>query len=85
MQPDSKTVTIFGTSWCGHSRNVRNYLDHKKIKYKWVDIEQDDDAAAFVESVNDGYRSVPTLSFPDGSVLVEPTVSELEEKFGKTR
>jgi mycoredoxin len=50
-----------------------------------VDIEQDDEAAAFVESVNDGYRSVPTLLFPDGSVLVEPTVSELEERFGKTR
>ncbi len=85
MQTDSKMLTIYATSWCGHSRNVRNYLDHKKIEYKWIDIEQDDEAAAFVESVNDGYRSVPTLLFPDGSVLIEPTVSELEEKFGKSR
>jgi mycoredoxin len=35
---------------------------------------------AYVQEVNGGYRSVPTIVFPDGSVLVEPSNARLEEK-----
>jgi mycoredoxin len=40
----------------------------------------DKEACAFVESVNKGKRSVPTIVLPDGSILVEPTDAELEKK-----
>jgi hypothetical protein len=30
--------------------------------------------------MNHGYRSVPTIIFPDGTVLVEPSWQELKEK-----
>ena len=34
------------------------------IEYEWIDISSDAEAAAFVERVNNGYRSVPTIVFP---------------------
>jgi mycoredoxin len=33
--------------------------------------------------VNGGYKSVPTIVFPDGSVLVEPSNAALEKKLGE--
>jgi hypothetical protein len=34
-------------------------------------------AAQFVETINGGYLSVPTLVFPDGTTLTEPSNPEL--------
>jgi mycoredoxin len=75
-------IIIYGTSWCGGSRRARLLFDRHNIAYKWVDIDQDPDAAAFVEKVNKGYRSVPTIVWPDGSMLVEPSEYELAKKLG---
>ena len=49
-----------------------------------VDIEQDDEAAAFVESANGGTRTVPTVLLPDGRTLTNPTLSELSEQLAQT-
>ena len=43
-------------------------------------MEQDPQATAEVLRINRGLRSVPTILFPDGSILVEPSDSELEAK-----
>lgn len=73
-------IKLYGTTWCGGTRSVRQYLDMNNIEYEWIDIDQDEAAAEYVKSVANGYRSVPTLVFPDGSVLVEPSTYDLKEK-----
>jgi mycoredoxin len=77
---DEKTITIYGTWWCGDCAWVKRYFDKKQIRYMWVDIDKDLDAEKFVLATNQGMRSVPTIVFPDGSILVEPGISELENK-----
>jgi glutaredoxin len=57
-------------------------LDANDVAYAWIDIDQDAEAAAYVQQVNHGFRSVPTICFPDGSHLVEPSDAELREKLG---
>ena len=37
-------------------------------------------ARAYVEQVNNGYQSVPTIVFPDGSIMVEPSSAVLIAK-----
>jgi thioredoxin reductase (NADPH) len=54
------------------------------VAYANVDIEHDKKAMAFVEKINDGMRIIPTIIFPDGGVLVEPTNAQLAEKLGLT-
>ena len=55
-------------------------LDQHQASYQYIDIEADDVARSYVEQVNRGYRSVPTILFPDGSVLVEPSSAALAQK-----
>ena len=75
-------ITIYGTSWCGGSRRVRLLFEQYHIPFRWVDIEADEKAARYVESLADGNRSVPTIVWPDGSFLVEPSSDALTEKLG---
>ena len=74
------TIRLYGTSWCPHTSRSRSILDQQKISYTWFDIERDAAASSFVEKTNRGLRSVPTIVFPDGSVLVEPADFVLIEK-----
>ncbi len=76
------TITVYATSWCGDCRRAKKFMDDHGIAYELVDIDQNADGEAFVKQVNRGNRSVPTIVFPDGSILVEPRNSQLAEKFG---
>lgn len=76
------TITIYGTTWCGDCRRTMRFLDYLKVPYQWIDIDQDKDGEVFVFSVNQGMRSVPTIVFTDGSILVEPSNTKVAEKLG---
>jgi len=77
---ENKEIIVYGTSWCGGSRRCRLLMDRYGIPYKWIDIDQDEQAGKLVESLNRGYRSVPTIVWPDGSKLTEPSDEELARK-----
>ncbi len=85
MEKTEKEIILYGTTWCGSTRRARMIFDEEKIPYLWVDIDQDEAAAEFVKSVANGYRSVPTIVFPDGTILVEPSSYQLREKIEGNR
>jgi mycoredoxin len=58
---------------------AKHVLDSQQIAYEYIDIDLAPEAAEIVQRINGGFRSVPTILFPDGRVLVEPTRIELEE------
>jgi mycoredoxin len=72
-----KKITMYATTWCGDCRRAKRWLDAHAIPYESIDIETDEQAAAEVLRINGGMRSVPTIVFPDGSILVEPNAREL--------
>ena len=76
-------IKMYATTWCGDCRFAKRWLDAHGIEYDYINIEEDEKAAEIVVKVNKGARSVPTILFPDGSVLVEPNARELAAKFGK--
>ncbi len=76
-----KKVVMYATTWCGDCRFAKRWLDSHNIPYDYINIEENEDAAEYVMKVNGGARSVPTIVFPDGSVLVEPSARELAAKF----
>lgn len=75
-------LTMYTTTWCGYCRRLKSQLDAAGIDYSEVDVEQVPDAAAFVESVNDGNRTVPTVVFPDGSAATNPSLAQVRERLG---
>jgi mycoredoxin len=78
----TQEIVLYGTSWCGGSRRARVFFDQHRISYRWVDIDRDEKAAKYVESLTGGFRSVPTIVWPDGSFLVEPSTDALAKKLG---
>jgi len=73
-------VTMYSTTWCGYCYRLRSQLEREGIGYRVVDIEQDAAAADFVMSVNGGNQTVPTVTFPDGSALTNPSIIQVKER-----
>jgi mycoredoxin len=78
--PQSGTITMFSTSWCGYCRRLKSQLDREGIPVTEVDIERDRESAQFVEKVNDGNQTVPTVLFPDGSAATNPSLIEVKQR-----
>jgi mycoredoxin len=71
---------MYTTTWCGYCRRLKSQLDRAGLSITEVDIEQHPTAAAVVERVNGGNRTVPTVVFPDGTALTNPSVRELSSR-----
>lgn len=84
MAEDHDQIVVYGTIWCPDCKRSKQFLGELRIHYHWVDVEKDAVALAYVEQVNKGKRIIPTIVFPDGSILAEPSNSELAKKLGLT-
>ncbi len=73
-------IIVYGTWWCGQCSRVRRFFERNQLEYQWVDIDKDKNGEEFVFSTNHGMRSVPTIVFKDGSILVEPNDTQLQQK-----
>ncbi len=80
----SQSIRMYATAWCGDCFRATRFLDTHAVNYEYIDINDDPEGARVVERVNNGNRSVPTIVFPDGSVLVEPSDRELADKLQLT-
>jgi mycoredoxin len=83
VSANEQTIKMYVTTWCGGCRMAKRWFDARGIAYESINIEEDDKAAEYITRVNRGYRSVPTIVFPDGSILVEPGPRELASKFSE--
>ncbi|MDX6229957.1 MAG: mycoredoxin [Frankiales bacterium] len=73
-------LTMYSTSWCGYCHRLKKQLEREGIPFEVVDIESDPTAADFVENVNGGNQTVPTMRFADGSALTNPSFAEVVAK-----
>jgi mycoredoxin len=78
--PATGTITMFSTTWCGYCRRLKSALDREGIGYTEVNIEDDPASADYVMSVNGGNQTVPTVVFPDGSALTNPSLAEVKTR-----
>jgi mycoredoxin len=69
-------VKVYGADWCEDTRHAREYLDRLGVQYQYVDVEQDEAAAAWVRGQNGGKERKPTVDIA-GQVLTVPTDHEL--------
>lgn len=78
--PTAPNIIVYGHPTCPGIGPLKGMLAQSDVAYDYIDIQRDADAAARVRMINNGYESVPTLVFPDGSTLTEPSVGELKTK-----
>lgn len=73
-------LTMYSTSWCGYCHRLKSQFDRERIPYEVIDIERDTEAAAYVMGVNGGNQTVPTVRFPDGSALTNPSITQVRQR-----
>ena len=76
------TITVYSTVWCPDCKRAKKFFGEHRVQYVSVDIEDESGGVSFVENLNNGMRIIPTIIFPDGDVLVEPSNEQLAEKLG---
>jgi thioredoxin reductase (NADPH) len=75
-------IKLYGTNWCSDCKRSKKFLGEQRIQYEFINIEENSEGQAFVQSVQNGGMTIPTLVFDDGSILIEPTNAELAVKLG---
>ena len=83
--PEPTPLVVYGASWCPDCRRAKQFLATHRVAYDWIDLVARPDQVAEVESRNGGKRIIPTIVFPDGSFLVEPSNDELADRIGLSR
>ncbi len=76
-------IVIYSTQSCSDCKRAIAFFERHQIPYLQVRIDEDELATQFVSRINHGYHSVPTIIFPDGSILVEPSWEQLRSKFSE--
>lgn len=76
-------LTMYTTTWCAFCRRLKSQLARDGIEMAEVDIEQDPAAADYVMSVNGGFQTVPTVVFPDGSAMTNPSAAQVKERLSQ--
>lgn len=82
MSTAAAPITMYTTAWCGFCHRLKAQLGREGIEVTEIDIEADPSAAAFVEGVNGGNQTVPTLLFADGSTMTNPSLGQVKAKIG---
>jgi len=75
-------LTMYSTPWCGYCQRLKAQLGREGIEFAEIDIEQDPESADFVMSVNGGNQTVPTVVFPNGKALTNPSLAQVKEMLG---
>lgn len=79
MSDSERQVVVYWRPGCGYCQRLKHALGSEGEKATWVNIWQDEDAAAYVRSVNDGDETVPTVVI-DGSPHTNPRPALVKER-----
>jgi mycoredoxin len=80
----TRDLTIFSTPWCGYCIRLKRQLTDAGVPYSEVDISLDEAAAELVMQVNGGNQTVPTVLFPDGGALSNPTLADIVDRMERS-
>jgi thioredoxin reductase (NADPH) len=75
-------IQLYGTNWCSDCKRSKKFLGEQRVRYDYINIEEDKAGQQYVQQVQHGGLTIPTIVFDDGSILIEPSNAELAAKLG---
>jgi mycoredoxin len=72
--------TVYSATWCGYCHRLKKQLERAGIPYQQVDVDEDPSVLPKLEELNGGEWIIPTVEFPDGTALVNPSVAAVAAK-----
>ncbi len=76
------SIKLYGTDWCSDCKRSKKFLGEQRVQYEYINIEEDSEGQNYVREIQHGGLSIPTITFDNGSVLIEPSNAELAAKLG---
>jgi len=73
-------ITMYGAQWCGDCVRSKRLLDQLGVDFEYINIEEVAGAADKVIEINGGAKSIPVITFSDGTHLTEPSDPALRKK-----
>ncbi len=84
FRPEYTGLRIVGYQWSPKSHAIKDFLSGNLYPYQWLDVQNQDKAKELLRLYDVADKSLPALFFEDGSHLVDPTISEVALKIGKS-
>ena len=78
-------IKVYGATWCNDCKRAKQFLGDQRVAFEWHDIEQEPEGLEIVHERNNGNNVIPTIIFPDGTSLSEPSNEDLADKIGLDR
>ncbi len=78
-------VRVVGHRWSGRTVEVRTFLTHNHVPYRWLEVGRDEEveeATRLLEIAGAGTDDLPVVALPDGVALRSPTTIELADALG---
>ena len=82
MKPGSLPV-VYSAPWCGYCIRLKSQMEREGVAYDEVDVDQTPEALPKLEELNGGQWIIPTVEFPDGSALVNPSLAAVVAKLNQ--
>jgi len=81
-KPDHEGTRIIGFQWSPKSHAIKEFLSGNLVPYIWIDIERDIEAEKYLASANVSKLELPLVILKDGSIMKEPSLTELAAHVG---
>lgn len=75
-------IQLLGAQWSPGTHEVKDFLARNQIPYRYLDVDHDARARALTGAAGDTGLKLPTLIFPDGTSMVQPSTQVIAEKSG---
>lgn len=75
-------ILFYGADWCGDCQRAKQFFGKHNIPYEFHDTDKEPGAKVKMMEINSGIPNIPTIVFPDGTCLIEPSDQELSQKLG---
>lgn len=79
----AQPLTMYTTTWCAFCRRLKSQLAREGVEISEINIEENPAATDYVMSVNGGNQTVPTVVFPDGSAMTNPSAKAVIQRLGE--
>lgn len=79
-KPAYDGLQLISTRWGPGDHEIRNFLSRNLINFKWQDPSKNPECLQLLcdKNIDDG--KLPVVLFPDGTALIQPSITELASK-----
>jgi thioredoxin reductase (NADPH) len=82
FHPPFEGIRAISDRWSADSHRIKDFLARNQIPYRWLDIEQSQEARELLGYTGEEKLQLPLVLLPDGSRLSKPSNVEMAHKIG---